>query len=111
MTEKEKEAIESLKGKEISVEVNWTPKQKSTFEKILGISEFEENCIKVSVLIDLINKLQKENKVLKEENKKLDKIADKMYDYLSYYAWDDFHSNTGYNGEMFDYFYKEIDDE
>lgn len=52
--------------------------------------------------------LQKENKKLKEENKKIGKASDKMYEYISYYGWEDFESNTGCNREkMVDYFYKE----
>ena len=45
---------------------------------------------------------------LQKENKKIDKAADKMYEYISYYGWEDFESNTGCNREeMVDYFYKE----
>lgn len=52
--------------------------------------------------------LEKENQELKEENKKISKAADKMYEYISYYGWEDFESNTGCNREeMVDYFYKE----
>ena len=60
------------------------------------------------IALNLIDKLQKENKELKEENEKINKVADKMYEYISYYGWEDFESNTGCNREeMVDYFYKE----
>lgn len=100
MTKKEKEEIKDL--------------MKLLYRNDLsqfGKRNLETYINKLIAETEKVKQLQKENKVLKEENKKLDKIADKMYDYLSYYAWDDFYSNTGYNGEMFDYFYKEIDDE
>lgn len=52
--------------------------------------------------------LEKENEELKEENIKISKASDKMYEYISYYGWEDFESNTGCNREeMVDYFYKE----
>ena len=83
MSEEEKEAIESLKGKEISIEINWTPEQKATFEKALGIEELEGNCIKVDILIKLIDKLQKEVgisinliKELRKENQELKRCID-----------------------------------
>ena len=81
------------------------------------------------ILLEKLEKLQKENQELKEdnshqwkercrltfeleelkeENEKINKVADKMYEYISYYCWEDFESNTGCNREeMVDYFYKE----
>lgn len=62
----------------------------------------------LKIILNLIEKLQKENQELKEVNKKINKVADKMYEYISYYGWEDFESNTGCNREeMVDYFYKE----
>jgi excinuclease UvrABC nuclease subunit len=80
MSEEEKEAIESLRGKEISIEINWTPKQKATFEKAVGIKEFRENCIKVDILIKLIEKLQKELDKKDKVIKQLEEDISNMYD-------------------------------
>ena len=61
-----------------------------------------------ALIFTYITNLEKENKELKEENEKINKAADKMYEYISYYGWEDFESNTGCNREeMVDYFYKE----
>lgn len=75
---------------------------------IPGTSSYENYKEAAKKVSKYINELKKENKELKEENKKISKAADKMYEYISYYGWEDFESNTGCNREeMVDYFYKE----
>lgn len=97
VSEEEKEAIEKLKKLA----------NKRLFEEMI----YEDDLIsftEYAIINNLIDKLQKENEELKEENEKINKAADKMYEYISYYGWEDFESNTGCNREeMVDYFYKE----
>lgn len=70
--------------------------------------ELEEKTTILMAGADKVKQLEKENQELKEENEKINKVADKMYEYISYYGWEDFESNTGCNREeMVDYFYKE----
>lgn len=94
----EKDKIKIVKKGENAYDV-WGIPGTSSYEN------YKEAAKKVSKHIE---KLQKENQELKEENKKISKAADKMYEYISYYGWEDFESNTGCNREeMVDYFYKE----
>ena len=97
MSEEEKKAIEKLKklaNKRLFEEMIYE-------DDLLSFTEY-------ATINILIEKLQKENQELKEENEKINKVADKMYEYISYYGWEDFESNTGFNRDnMVDYFYKE----
>ena len=109
MTDEEKKAIESLKGKEISFKINWTPKQKATFEDVLGIKEFEENCIKVDILIKLINKLQKVIDLMAEE---LTEITGSCP--LDRCDWENKkcdNCNNTYKKCFIEYFYKKVEEE
>lgn len=73
MTEEEKKAIEYYSNKEVSFEVNFDIKK---LLKDLGITEedsFENQQIRIKTLLNLINKLQKENK---EKDKQIDLMAE-----------------------------------
>ena len=73
MTEEEKKAIEYYSNKEVSFEVNFDKKK---LLKDLGITEedsFENQQIRIKTLLNLINKLQKENK---EKDKQIDLMAE-----------------------------------
>lgn len=109
MSEEEKGAIEyfdyqiELAKKEIGKHKEDEFKGNGTLEDVAKMQYC--NLVKIK---NLIEKLQKENAELKEENKKINKVADKMYEYISYYDWKDFESNTGCDrDDMVDYFYKE----
>ena len=72
MTEEEKKAIEYYSNKEVSFEVNFDIKK---LLKDLGITEedsFENQQIRIKTLLNLINKLQKENE---EKDKQIDLMA------------------------------------
>ena len=124
MSEEEKEAIENTKKK-----IEATQKGLEEGRYYGERFNLEQDIKREQVLLNYIDKLQKiikkqsytnkklRNKIktvrkernkLQKENKKIDKAADKMYEYISYYGWEDFESNTGCNREeMVDYFYKE----
>lgn len=73
MTEEEKKAIEYYSNKEVSFEVNFDIKK---LLKDLGITEedsFENQQIRIKTLLNLINKLQKENE---EKDKQIDLMAE-----------------------------------
>ena len=76
MTDEEKKAMDDLTGKEISFEINWTPEQRKTFENIIGLTEFRENCIKVDTLINLV---QKQEKVIDEMAKEINDEVEKYW--------------------------------
>lgn len=82
MNKEEKEAIAFYKNKEYSFELDWTKEQTQTFKKALGLDKepsFEEHQIKIQTLLNLIDKLQKENK---EKDKVIDEILEFMVNEL-----------------------------
>ena len=71
MNEEEKEAIEYYQNKEVSFSVDFDTEK---LLKALGITEedsFENHQIRFKTLLNLIEKLQKENDELKSENRRL----------------------------------------
>lgn len=73
LSEEEKKAIEYYSNKEVSFKVNFDIKK---LLKDLGITEedsFENQQIRIKTLLNLINKLQKENK---EKDKQIDLMAE-----------------------------------
>ena len=89
MNEEEKKAIEYYQNKEVSLSVDFDTEN---LLKALGITEedsFENHQIRFKTLLNLIEKLQKENEELKSENRRL-----KVIRYSTEYGTENIHLIT-----------------